>query len=121
MAKIFHIENVSLKCDRRQLVKVMIFQSDTQWEQDWYEDKTTRLTYPKNTDGLKKEIIGALKIAAKQDIDLLVFPELMLDCKACHRIRNWSRKHNNIIIIGGSCYRSTAQGNYSVCPVFFCR
>lgn len=119
MAKIFHIENVSLKCDRRQLVKVMIFQSDTQWEQDWDEDETTRLTYPKNTDGLKKEIIGALKIAAKLGIDLLVFPELMLDCKACHRIRNWSRKHNNIIIIGGSCYRSTAQGNYSVCPVFF--
>ena len=119
MAKIFHIENVSLKCNKRQFVKVMVFQSDTQWEQDWGKNKITQLPYPKNEEGLKKEIAEALKAADKQGINLLVFPELMLDRKACRRIKNWSKNHNDIVVIGGSCYRSTPQGNYSECPVFF--
>ncbi len=119
MAKMFHIENLSLKCDKPQFVKVMVFQSDTQWELDWGEDEITQLPYPKNEEELKKEITGALKVADKQGVNLLVFPELMLDRKSCRRIKNWSKKHNDIVIVGGSCYRSTAEGNYSECPVFF--
>ena len=109
----YQIEIVNFDESRLDKVKVMICQLD--FDQMEY-DKHGRLYFVDNTSKNKNYIRRFLNIASKQQVDLLVFPELTIPSEFVNELVGFSSQ-NDMYIIGGTHYKKGNQGYLSVCPI----
>lgn len=109
----YQIEIVNFDESRLDKVKVMICQLD--FDQMDY-DIHTRLCFVNNTSRNKNYLRRFLNIASKQQVDLLVFPELTIPREFVNELVGFSSL-NDMYIIGGTYYKRTDEGFLSVCPI----
>lgn len=109
----YSIELVNGSEARLDKVKVMICQLD--FDQMTFQ-RGPRLYHVSNDSQNKVYLRHFLNIALRHQVDLLVFPELSVPSEFINELVNISAQ-NEMIIIGGSHYKKTANGYLSICPI----
>lgn len=109
----YKVEVVNFLETRLDKVKVMICQLD--FDQMDYK-KGSRLLFLTNEAKNKTYIRKFLKIAARHQVDLLVFPELTIPAELVKELVDVSKQYD-MYIIGGTHYKKNEKGYLSVCPI----
>lgn len=105
-----------LNIKRPQWVKIMVFQLETILP-DWMMENS--LYYPNNFNKLKSIINNVLTKGEKENVNLIVFPELSIPKIFLEDIKTFSSK-NEIIIIAGSHYDKIENNKIiSKCPIIY--
>lgn len=98
---------------RLEKVRVMICQLD--FDQMDHE-KGIRLFFVSDTSNNREYLRRFLNIAASNDVDLLVFSELVVPSEFVRELWDFSKQYD-VYIIGGTHYKKTEKGYLSVCPI----
>ncbi|TKT93321.1 hypothetical protein [Dyadobacter frigoris] len=107
----------SAKRENPEFVNVMVFQTEYSLETDY--KKINDLYYHRNMDKIKYVLLEALAIAKKDNVHLLVFPELSIPEELIPLLQNWSKCNHELVIVAGSHYHCENEDKIPIsrCPV----
>lgn len=94
-------------------VRVMICQLDFD---KLMHEKRGRLYVVTNSSTNRELLRRYLNVATSKQVDLIVFPELTIPAEFVNELWNYSKQYN-IYIIGGTHYKKSEKGCFSVCPI----
>ena len=107
------VHNIHIGSEKKNKALVMLCQLN--WDNIQYEKKH-ELIFVKNSSCLRDSINSLLNIAQKNNVDVILFPELAIPESFLPSLFEFS-KENDIYIIAGTHYKNVANGYKSVCPV----
>lgn len=107
------IRLVTLNGNKSEIVRVMMCQID--FDQMHYE-KGNRLFFVKNDFYNQTYLRTFVDIAVKQNVDLLIFPELSIPKEFVDYILGCA-KENDMLIVAGTHYKEVRGGYVSICPI----
>jgi 5'-deoxynucleotidase YfbR-like HD superfamily hydrolase len=115
----YNFEIQDLGFNKTRWSKIMVFQFQSEFS-DWKESDIDDLYYPKNIEKFKSAIELALIKAKKENVALLVFPELSVPKECIQIIVDWSFENRNTVVVAGSHYHSSNNKKViASCPVIF--
>lgn len=107
------VHNIHIGSEKKNKALVMLCQLN--WDNIQYEKKH-ELFFVKNSSCLRDSINSLLNIAQKNNVDVILFPELAIPESFLPSLFEFS-KENDIYIIAGTHYKKVTNGYKSVCPV----
>lgn len=107
------VHNIHIDSEKKNKALVMLCQLN--WDNIQYEKKH-ELFFVKNSSCLRDSINSLLNIAQKNNVDVILFPELAIPESFLPSLFEFS-KENDIYIIAGTHYKKVTNGYKSVCPV----
>lgn len=107
------IRKIHIGTEKKNKALVMLCQLN--WDNIKYEKKH-ELCFIKNNTCLKDSIGSLLNVAQKNNVDVVLLPELAIPESFLPTLFEFS-KENDIYIIAGTHYKKVTNGYKSVCPV----
>lgn len=107
------VHKIHIGTEKKNKALVMLCQLN--WDNIQCEKKH-ELFFVKNSSCLRDSINSLLNIAQKNNVDVILFPELAIPESFLPSLFEFS-KENDIYIIAGTHYKNVANGYKSVCPV----
>lgn len=107
------IRKIHIGTEKKNKALVMLCQLN--WDNIKYEKKH-ELCFVKNSACLKDSIGSLLNVAQKNNVDVVLMPELAIPESFLPTLFEFS-KENDIYIIAGTHYKNVTNGYKSVCPV----
>ena len=107
------IRKIHIGTEKKNKALVMLCQLN--WDNIKYEKKH-ELCFVKNNTCLKDSIGSLLNVAQKNNVDVVLLPELAIPESFLPTLFEFS-KENDIYIIAGTHYKKVTNGYKSVCPV----
>ena len=107
------IRKIHIGTEKKNKALVMLCQLN--WDNIKYEKKH-ELCFVKNNTCLKDSIGSLLNVAQKNNVDVVLMPELAIPESFLPTLFEFS-KENDIYIIAGTHYKKVTNGYKSVCPV----
>lgn len=107
------IRKIHIGAEKKNKALVMLCQLN--WDNIKYEKKH-ELCFVKNNTSLKDSIGSLLNVAQKNNVDVVLMPELAIPESFLPTLFEFS-KENDIYIIAGTHYKNVTNGYKSVCPV----
>ena len=109
----YEVKVLNFADSRLDKARVMVCQLD--FDQLEHEKKG-RLHFVINSTKNRNLLRRYLNIAVSKQVDLLVFPELTVPSEFVNELWNYSKQYN-LYIIGGTHYKKSENGYFSVCPI----
>lgn len=110
-----HYEVKVLNFADTRLDKVRVMVCQLNFDQLEHEKKG-RLHFVINSAKNRELLRRYLNIAVSKQVDLLVFPELTVPSEFVNELRSYSTQYN-LYVIGGTHYKKSENGYFSVCPI----
>ena len=108
-----NIHKIHIGTEKKNKVLVMLCQLN--WDNVQFEKKQ-ELYFVMNSSYLRESIYSLLNVAQKNNVDVILFPELAIPESFLPSFFEFS-KENDIYIIAGTHYKPVVNGYKSVCPI----